>query len=162
MDFPDLTVKYFEGINYKLSDLFERSYYDDFVIHDNAEVKTILELSIYFTVEKFSEDEALEIQYNFENEIQLLNAVHDMYSAKRINTLEESAVSIKKEVPKSVGYPGYIQVISGSRFENESQTTYFMATLEIDDAFYVFQLIGKKENMGYLHDDFIDLLSSVK
>ena len=84
-----------------------------------------------------------------------------MYLAKRIATLDQPTISIKKVVPERVKYPGYIQVISGSRYQNANPTSYFMATLEVEGTFYVFQLMGKKENMGYLHDDFIDIISSV-
>lgn len=161
MDFPDLRTQYYEGINYKLSDLFYRIYYDEFVIQDDAVVRIIEELDLYFTVELFSEEDAIYAQNEFTEEIDLLDAVHDMYAIKRINSLDQSSVSVKKEVPENVQFPGYIQVISGSTYKNNYPTTYFMATLKVEDEYYVFQMIGKKENMGYLHDDFIDIISSV-
>jgi hypothetical protein len=37
-----------------------------------------------------------------------------------------------------------------------------MATVHVYDKFYVFQLIGKKENMGYLNDDFLAILNSIE
>lgn len=162
MDFPDLALQHYDGISYQLSTLFRQSYYDDFVIQTNANVRIINELALFFSVESFSEDEALTAQYEFEEEVSLLDAIHDMYTSKRVNTLFNPTVSIKKTLPESVSFPGYMQVTNGSRDEYGDPTTYFMATVEIDDRFYVFQLIGKKENMGYLHDDFIDILSSIQ
>jgi len=163
MDFPNLSRVHFDGINFELSDLFYETYDNYFVIQDDAEVKVIEELGLYFSVEVFTNDEALEAQYAFEDEIELLDAVHDMYISKRSSTLENLSVSIKKTVPKSVNFPGYMQVANGSKYEYQDElTTYFTATLKIDDKYYVFQLIGKEDNMAYLHDDFIDIISSVQ
>ncbi|NRA10770.1 MAG: hypothetical protein HRT57_02295 [Crocinitomicaceae bacterium] len=162
MDLPKPLGYYHKGINFKLSELFMRLNFNDMVIQDDADVRVIPELYLYFTVESFSRSEAEAFQYAFEEEIDELDAVHDAYLGKRLSTLDESNVSIKKAVPSSVKYPGYIQVISGSEFKNEDPLTYFMATLQINSKFYVLQLIGKKENMGYLHDDFIEIISSVE
>jgi hypothetical protein len=162
MDLPQPVGFYHEGLNFKLSNLFERSSYDNMVIQDDAAVRVIPQLSLYFTVESFTQSEADAYAYSFDTEIDALDAVHDVYSEQRLNTLDEFTISIKKAVPKSVKYPGYFQVISGSRYENDLPTTYFLATIQVGSKYYVFQLIGKEDNMGYLHDDFIEILSSIE
>ena len=162
MDLPQPAGFYHKGLNFKISNLFERSSYNNMVIQDDAAVRVISQLSIYFTVESFTKSEADAYAYSFDTEIDGLDAVHDVYSEKRLNTLDEYTISIKKEVPKSVNYPGYIQVISGSRYENDLPATYFLATIQVGNKYYVFQLIGKEDNMGYLHDDFIEILSSIE
>jgi hypothetical protein len=162
MDFPDLEKRYYQGINYKLSKLFERSYYDEFVIKDQADVFAIYDMSLYFGIEVFDRTDVVKAQYEYETEVEPLRAIHDMYAGTRAGTINDPKISILRETPESVGYPGLMQVISGGEYEGSVETSYFMATLEINGNYYVFQLIGKKENMGYLHDDFIELLSSVE
>lgn len=162
MDFPDLEKAYYNGIYYKISKLFSNDYNDNYVIQDNAKTKAIYSMDLNFSVEMFDEAEAELLQFGFEEDISKIDAVHDNYVIRRANTLEEPSVSIKKETPKSVGFHGYIQVVEGTSSYYDEPASYFTATLEIDNEFYVFQLIGKKENMGYLYDDFIDLLSSVE
>lgn len=162
MDLPEPLGFSHKGLNFKLSKLFERSSYNNMVIQDDAAVRVISQLSLYFTVESFSQSEADAYAYSFDTEIDPLDAVHDVYSEKRLETLDEYTVSIKKAVPKSVKFPGYIQVLSGSRHKNDQPTTYFMSTIQVGNKYYVFQLIGKEDNMGYLHDDFIKILSSIE
>lgn len=119
-------------------------------------------MNLYFSIERFSEMEAEGIRYRFDNdEISLLDAVHDNYAIKRNASLEEATISIKKSVPESVGFPGVMQTISGENYSGLPANTYFMASLEINDDIYVVQLIGKEENMGYLYDDFIEIISSI-
>jgi len=101
------------------------------------------------------------IQYAFDDEISALDAVHDNYILKREASLEDAETGIKKELPETVKFPGFIQVIEGARSDYGTSSTYLTATLEIGGDYYVIQLIGKQENMGYLYDDFIDILSSV-
>ncbi|XOV67243.1 MAG: hypothetical protein ACFHU9_16630 [Fluviicola sp.] len=163
MDFPDVRRFYFSGVRFRLSTLFLRSYYTEFVLADDYEVRAIDELNLYFSIERFSESEAEGIRYRFDgdDEISLLDAVHDNYAIKRNASLEEATISIKKAVPETVGFPGVMQTISGESYEGNPANTYFMASLDIDNEIYVVQLIGKEENMGYLYDDFIDIISSI-
>lgn len=163
MDFPDNRRYYFSGVRYRLSELFRRSYRDDFVLAEDYEVRWISDLNLYFSIERFSESEAMEIMYRFDNDdIPLLDAVHDNYAIKRNASLEEATISIKKSVPESVGFPGVMQTIIGKNYQSQPANTYFLASLEIDGEIFVVQLIGKEENMGYLHDDFIDIISSIE
>lgn len=164
MDFPDLEKEYYNGITFQLSSLFDSDYDDDYVLTDNAETKIVYGIDVNFSVEVFQKQDAELIQYAFDGDIDLFNAVHDNYILKRQASLYEPSISIKKPTPKSVGYPGFIQVVSGSQYsyDEEEGSSYFTATLDIDDEYYVFQLIGKRANMGYLYDDFIDILSSVE
>ncbi|PWL30392.1 MAG: hypothetical protein DCO96_05265 [Fluviicola sp. XM-24bin1] len=162
MDLPNSQRYTFGGIRYRLSELFRRTYKHDFVLADEYEVRVINQLNLYFSIERFSEYEAEGILYQFDNdEMSLLDAVHDNYAIKRNASLEKATISIKKAVPESVGYPGVMQTISGKNYSRRAGNTYFMATLDINGDIYVAQLIGKEENMGYLYDDFIDIISSI-
>jgi len=162
MDLPDNRRCLFGGIRYRLSELFLRSYNDDFVLANEYDVKVINELGLYFSIERYTEAEAIGIRYSFDNDsISLLNAVHDNYAIKRNASLEEATVSIKKAVPETVGFDGVMQTISGKNYLGNPANTYFMASLDINNEIYVVQLIGKEENMGYLYDDFIEIISSI-
>ena len=119
-------------------------------------------MDLNFSVETFGKYDVETIQYAFNQDISPLDAVHDNYIIRRQNSLSDPSTSIKKSTPKSVKYPGYIQVVSGSPYSNENPSSYFIATLEIEGEYFVFQMIGTHKNMGYLYDDFIDLLSSVE
>ena len=162
MDFPNLRKVYYNGIHFMLSDLFTNDYADNYTLMANADTKIIYTMDLNFSVELFVPKEVETIQYAFDQDISPLDAVHDNYIIQRQNSLDEPTTSIKKPTPKSVKYPGYIQVVSGSPYSNENPSAYFLATLEIEGEYFVFQMIGTHKNMGYLYDDFIDLLSSVE
>lgn len=162
MDFPDLRSQRYSPIKFQLSELFDRDFGMDYTIQDNASGFIIYALEIHFSIERFGSDEIEMIQFAFDDEIPAIDAVHDNYILKREASIEDGETGIKKELPSTVKFPGYIQVIDGATSSYSENLSYFTATLEIADEYYVFQLIGKAENMGYLYDDFIDILSSVK
>ncbi len=162
MDLPAPVKKYHNGIHYQLSNLFEDSYNKDFVLKDDATTKIIYELELNFSVEAFDQNEAKAFQFAFTDSVDLLNAVHDQYVIKRQNSLFHQFTSIKKPLDKSVGFKGITQTIQGETYENDRTSTYFMATVQVGDNYYVFQLIGRKENMGYLYDDFLDILNTIE
>lgn len=162
MDFPDLRKTYYEGIEFWLSDLFEMDYDDSYVLTDVAMTRIIYEIDLNFSVDYFDRNAAENIKYRFDENITALDAVHDYYILKREESLFEPITTIKKELPKSVEFPGYIQVVHGSNSSYDNPSSYFTATIQVDKDFYVFQLIGKKENMGYLYDDFLDILKSIQ
>ncbi len=164
MDLPDLNYVGYEGIDFALSDLFDKEYTSDFAYSgDDAMCRVIRSLDVYFSVEVFGAMEVVEFSKEInQSSSDELNIVQDFYVAKRVNSLYDPMVSIKKEVPNRVKFPGFIQVIKGKEYEYEEPTNYFTATLKVGNQYYVFQLIGTADNMGYLYDDFVDLLSSVR
>ena len=163
MDFPNLRKEYYNGIHFMLDEMFVNDYEDNYTLSDNALTKVVYELDINFSVEMFNQSDAETIRYAFDSEIESLDAIHDNYIIQRQKSLYNPSTSIKKELPKSVKYPGYIQVVHGGIYATETpSSSYFTATLKIDDEYFVFQMIGKMDNMGYLYDDFIDILSSIE
>ena len=163
MDFPSPRTRYFDGVRYKLSDIFYSHYNNDYVISDDYELAANNQLNIYFSIESFSFDDAEEFKFGFENidDLSLLDAVHDHYAIRRNSTLEEATVSAKKSVPKEVAFPGVMQVITGSTYSHSPINSYFFATLELEDRILVIQLIGGEESMQYFYDDFIEILTSI-
>lgn len=162
MDLPDPVKTYHDGIHFMLSNLFETNYNSDFVLKDDATLKIIYDLELNFSVETFSKLEAESFRFAFSEQTDLLNAVHDNYAIRRQKSLNKHFSSIKKAVSKEVGFNGVIQTIEGEEYYQDGKLLYLMATIEIDNVYYVFQLIGKKENMGYLYDDFLTLLNSIE
>lgn len=160
MDLPEVRSVKYKDIKFELSSFFSNNYSTSYTLHDEALTKVIYDMNLYFSVEKFSKDEARDLQFLFEDTCSLVQAVHDHYIIKRRESLTDSQASILKEVPESVAYPGYMQVIHETR-KDFINSSYFISTLELGEAFYVFQLIGKEEHMGYLYDDFLEILNSV-
>ena len=162
MDFPNLRKEYYNGIYFMLDEMFVNDYENNYTLSDNALTKVVYELDVNFSVEMFNKRDAETIRYAFDSDIESLDAVHDNYIIQRQKSLYEHSTSIKKELPKSVPYNGSIQVVHGGSYSTNTPSSYFIATVDIGGEYYVFQLIGKKDNMGYLYDDFIELLSSIE
>jgi len=168
MNFPDYNRFVFEDISFLKPDMFDKEYSESYIISDIYETFVAYEIFTHFSVELFTASRIEVIQYSFDEELTELDAVHDNYILKRENSLYNYETSIKKELPETVGFDGCIQIIHGDDTDyeydyNYGQTTsYFLATLNINDEIYVFQMTGKKENMGYLYDDFLKILSSIE
>ena len=161
-NFPDLERYVFEDISFMKPEMFDKEYSENYILSDIYETFTAYDVYIHLSVELFDNEQLQIIQYAQDNQLKDLEALHNHYIERRINSLYKSNVSIKKKVPKSVGFKGYTQVVHEESNEYSEPSSYFIATIQVKNEFYVFQLIGKKENMGYLYDDFINLLSSIE
>lgn len=165
MDFDSFENYYFEGVNYKLWDVFKPEFYREYTLSDVSERFSVENLNLYFSIEKFSLEQAQDILFSFNEDIDLVDAVHQNYMNHRIDySYEDIKISSKTAIPDSIGVNGFIQVIEdGEKLpRNESYgSTYFIATFKKKNQYYVIQLIGPISNMGYLYDDFIDLVKSV-
>tara|TARA_B110000285_G_scaffold132218_2_gene148420 strand:- start:2358 stop:2960 length:603 start_codon:yes stop_codon:yes gene_type:complete len=163
MNFPNLTKYQFEDISYLRPELLEeKSYNDDNTISELSESYTNYDLSISFSTELFNASSIDVLQYSSDSDDDDLNTLHDHHIRMRENSLNEFTSSIKKKLPSKIGRQGYIQVIHGNTYNEGEDTSYFVATLEVNGECYVFQLIGIRSNMGYLYDDFLDILSSIE
>jgi hypothetical protein len=159
MDFTEFINESYFDIKFQIPVHFKTIYDQSFVIKKNALLKNIEELYLNFSVECFNKSEAENFKRAFNSEIDLLNAVHDNYLQIRKKSLTNSWPSIKKELK---GMNGLFQSIEGDNHNNGNFSSYFMVTVEVKNRFYVFQMIGNRENMGYLYDDFMKIVSSVK
>lgn len=162
MDFPDPEQRSHDGITFKLSELFKDSYYTDYVIQDNATTKSIYDMHIHFSVETFEKKDIESMEFMTESDKGNLEMIHEFYIQSRLASLEENSVSIRKKVPKNVGFPGYIQVVEGGSSLDEKWASYFTSSVEIDGKIFVFQLVGPKDHMGYFYDDFLEILKSIE
>lgn len=162
MDLPELKRIQYYGVSFQLSKLFEDNYDVEYVIKNDALSKSIYDLGLNFSTEVFNETDAEMFKYSLETETDNLNAVHDYYAAKRQNSMYEHFSSVKKKGPRENGYPSIIQTIEGPGYESGDTITYMMATVDINKRYFVFQMIGKKGHIGYLYDDFIAIIKSIR
>lgn len=165
MDFPDWESHTFEGVAFSLPEDFGYYYNDNYVMdYLNSQVYSIPEMKLYFGVERFTDDQADEIAYQFEERVDPLDAVHEHYVYKREMSLDgeyQIETSVKKELGKQSLYPGWFQVVHGKAGMYAKRMTYFTATIEVDNEYYVFQWIGKEGNMEYFLDDFNKMIASI-
>ena len=162
MNLHELTRFTFNEISYMHPGFMDLNEYSNHAISENSKSYISYNLDLEFCVEFFSESNVDIIKYTLEEEKNSLNAVHDNHVKIRENSLNEHSTSIKKTLPLKTGRNGFVQVIHGNTYNDGEDTSYFIATVEIDEQYYVFQLIGIRANMGYLHDDFINLISSIE
>jgi hypothetical protein len=163
MDLPDLEKRAHDGISFKLSSLFEDSYYSDYILSKNATTKTIMDLHLHFSVETFTSSDLETLRFLGEsNQNDGLLTIHEHYIDTRMASLDQRKRSVRKKVSKKVGFPGYTTVIDGKNEYDEKLATYFISTIEIDGKYHVFQMIGNQDKMGYFFDDYREILNSIE
>lgn len=157
----DKTLKY-EGISFKLPDHFKQNYSHNYTIKNSSLTRTSDAFNIYFSVERFNKSDLnREFVYDFVIEGDLLNTFQDAYVWRRFESLDNSGVSIKKELPKTFRNKGLIQTISGDGTYS-GQAYYVTSTIKVGSEYYVFQWITSKPIMNYTYDDFERILKSVR
>ncbi|TSJ40185.1 hypothetical protein [Fluviicola chungangensis] len=156
------TLKY-EGISFKLPDHFKQNYSHTYTIKNSSLTRSSNAFNIYFSVERFNKSDLnREFVYDFVlADDDLLNTFQDAYVWRRFESLNNSGVSIKKELPKSFRNKGLIQTISGDGTYS-GQTYYVTSTIKVKNDYYVFQWITSKPIMNYTYDDFERILKSVR
>lgn len=157
----DKTLKY-EGISFKLPDHFKKNYSHNYTIKNSSLTRICNALNIYFSVERFNQSDLnRDFVYDFVVEDDLLNTFQDAYVWRRYESLDNSGVSIKKELPKACKHKGVIQTISGDGTYS-GRTYYITSTIKVGNDYYVFQWITSKPVMNYTYDDFEQILKSVQ
>ncbi len=157
----DKTLKY-EGISFKLPDHFKQNYSHNYTIKNSSLTRTSNALNIYFSVERFNKSDLnREFVSDFVIESDLLNTFQDAYVWRRFESLDNSGISIKKELPKTFRNKGLIQTISGDGTYS-GQAYYVTSTIKVGNEYYVFQWITSKPIMNYTYDDFERILKSVR
>ncbi len=158
---PNPIKETYDGISFQLSSLLEYDYSNYYTLKTDAFSRSNYDLGLHFSVESFSSRDVGVIKFAFDQQMEDLEAVHTYYMRKREESVEFPFTSERKEIPKSIGLNGFIQVLDGGTYEESVPNTYFTATFKVDSEIYVIQLIGKSGNMDYLYDDFLTILRSV-
>ncbi len=157
----DKTLKY-EGISFKLPDHFKQNYTHNYTIKNSSLTRTSNAFNIYFSVERFNKsDLSREFVSSFVVQNDLLNTFQDAYVWRRFESLDNSGISIKKELPKTFKNKGLIQTVSGDGTYS-GQAYYVTSTIKVGKEYYVFQWITSKPIMNYTYDDFERILKSVR
>lgn len=164
MDFPDLEKTEFDNVSFKLSKLFENGFYSpNLTIQDKNFERSILQMSIYFSVESFDQNYISSLKFLEGDSLSDLEVMHNYYIKKRASSLNDQLTSVRKTIPKGVGFKGYQQFVEGSSYSSSrTPNMYMIASVEIDNKIFVFQLIGPQKNMGYFYDDFLKILNSIE
>ncbi|MNK27378.1 hypothetical protein D3C87_457330 [compost metagenome] len=157
----DKTVKY-QGISFKIPEHFKQNYSHNYTIKNSSLTRSCNALGIYFSVEKFDKSDLhMDFVSEFVVDTDLLNTFQDAYVWRRFESLNNAAISIKKELPKSFKHKGLIQTVSGDG-SYSGQGYYATSTIKVNDKYYVFQWITSKPIMNYSFDDFERILKSVR
>jgi hypothetical protein len=162
MDFISFEERFYKGIKFQLPSNFRTKERPKFTLKSNSFAEYMPELNLYFSIERFTQKEGIKIQNEFTENTSMLDAINDQYIYKRQASLYNSYTSVKKEISSNLKYNGCMQVIQGETYDGYDKNCYFTATIQVLDEYYIIQLIGPKNNMGYLYDDFNEIISSVK
>ena len=168
MDFKKWRITDFIDITHLLPAKFEKELESNYTIDKySSQQKSISSLSLYFSIEKFTDTTAT-ILKNVNNEKTNLNAIQKNYIRSIQNSLSQSNIEgfrtselkrISKICLSQVIIQNYVRQYI---WDTDYSKTYFIATKKIKNSCYVFQLIGKSENMKYLQDDFFKIVNSAK
>jgi hypothetical protein len=166
MDFKKWKKTDFVDISYKIPQKFEQELESNYTIEKySSQQKSIPSLSLYFSVEKFTDTSATYFQY-INNERSNLHAIQKNYIISIQNSLSQEDYTgyrtseIKRLSKKCLSQVVIQNFVRQYKWDTDYSRTYFIATKKINKSFYVFQLIGKSENMKYLQDDFFKIVNS--
>lgn len=150
------------SIKFRYPEWFGKSYYQDAAFKDNALCLEIGRLSILFTVEEFTPADLYGSL--FENvdfaDTSMLTNFHYAYFDRRSNSLEGSAQSSETEKIDKMPFPALISFVCDGA--GEDAMMYAQASVEIGPKVYIFQFISSRAMMGYITDDFLRIVRSVR
>lgn len=151
----------YKSIAFKLPSCFEPIYWNEFTVLKSSACKSVNVFNTHFSVEEYKS--AKTILHTFpaiEVNSDMLNALHDAYVNRRLQSVSSGTLSIKKILPKKIADYGVIQTV-GTESEYGNPLLYITATLKFDLKYYVFQWIAPNEMMKYTYDDFERILKTV-
>lgn len=160
-DFHNKNKIYFQGISFLYPEFFQKGNKDHLLKADGISL-VAHDLGIYLSIEKIEISDILQFVNDYDYKNNNLNAAHDFYMKNRRNSLLYYENSVNSALPKGCHYDGMMEVLYGRNEDFDDDLKYFIATMEKEGAFYVFQLICTHEMSGYLWDDFEDILKSVR
>lgn len=164
-NFSNFKRYHHDGLYFYLPKLLSKSYSTSYLSNADGLSFANNELSIYFSVEFFDEQEAENFQFTFDDSLSLTEAVHANYVGKRIESLSRANASIIHTYPKKGPVTGQYQFVSGSSNFYSDEAMYFISTVhksnKSDQFYYVLQLVCSKEMAPYLEDDFKKILQKL-
>lgn len=168
MDFKKWKKVAAKGISFKIPECFDEEKYTNFTIENiNSFKRSNVSLGLYFSVEVFSDTNAILFQY-VNNEKSPLHAVQSNYISKIEQGLSNRGAyrtSIVKKIStknKCISQIVIENFVRQYKWDTDYTSSYFVATMKVRGKYYVFQFIGRKENQKYFYNDFLKILFSVK
>jgi hypothetical protein len=162
MDLPETGSQTFGNITFKLSNLFEPYELKSFAYNQEALMLSIPALNLYFSVEQFKNESLNKFIDPQLGNFSTLDNLHNTYVIYRQKSFDTFVSSIAKDLKISSPNKAIVQVIQDGNEYSEELQLYLIATVSFNNEYYVFQFIGKKANMGYLYDDFLAIIKSIK
>ncbi len=168
MDFKKWKKLSFKSVSFVLPQKFEEEVSFDYTINKYSSKQYSLQsLFLYFSVEIFSDTSATYLQY-VNNQKSNLHAVQKNYVNSILVSLIGNydagyRISEIKQLNKNCLSQVIIENFNRqNKWDSDQTSTYFIATKKINKSFYVFQFVGKTENMHFLQDDFFKIVNSAR
>ncbi len=168
MDFKKWKKLSFKSVSFVLPQKFEEEVSFDYTINKYSSKQYSLQsLFLYFSVEIFSDTSATYLQYVY-NQKSNLHAVQKNYVNSILVSLIGNydagyRISEIKQLNKNCLSQVIIENFNRqNKWDSDQTSTYFIATKKINKSFYVFQFVGKTENMHFLQDDFFKIVNSAR
>lgn len=160
-DFKRKARTSFNAISFAYPDFFQTGEKDHLYKKEGISLVSY-DLGVYLSVESFSQSEADQFVSEYDGEeISRVRAVHNFYLDERRKSFLYFENSINTELPAGCRFDGSMEVLYGRSDYYDDDLKYFIATLEKNGEYYVFQLVSTQEMSAYLWDDFEDILKSV-
>lgn len=162
MNLPELVKETYGGLTFDISKLFEDYYSTEFCLSSSADCYFIPDIDLYFSIEKVEEKSINAMRfYNDDTTKDPTYSLQKFYGIFRAESLYNGAVSEITPIPASYKIPGYMQTVDGNPSNYSEGQMYFMASFKISGEYFMIQMIGRKENMAYLYDDFQRIIKSI-
>lgn len=164
-DFSSIERKHYRDLFFYVPSYLERDYNTSYLYKKDGDSYSNPEAGLFLSVEEFTENEAEDFQFSFDDNTSKLEAVHYFYAEQRINSLYKPKVSIISDGPKKALKSIY-QFVEGSDYEYGEPHVYFLATIEKKKGgvsrYYVLQFVTHEDLAKYLTDDYRQTLKRLK
>ncbi len=164
-DFSDFKRCYHKGIYFFLPSYFRQDYNKSYLYKKDGISLVNDENGIFFSCERFDENEVEDYKFAFQDKKNSLDVVHAFYIEERRNSMEDVRISLLHQVKQKNKSKVFYQVIEGSKYSYGTKMVYFVGTgekkIQEKTFYYVFQMVSTKEISAYLIDDFRTILSRI-
>lgn len=155
-DLPDLKSFAAGGVRFQCSGLFEEMTNTELLLSKNGKVYWISAINVWLTVEKIDPANLLLNSGTTNSEEMMINVLE-----LRKRSMTYHASSIFNHYNFS-GNKITNVIVDGSDMYGKVMETYDIGLVERGKQYYLFQLYGSEKGISYLHDDFLDILKSIR
>lgn len=157
-DLPELRSFTSEGIRFTCSDFFEEMQNVDISLTRNGKVYWISSINVWLCTEQIDHKEITRVSIDNDSSADELMK-HLVNLRKRSITYPSSSIFNHYSTSQSK----IINIIvEGNDMYGSVMETYDMGLVKKGKEYYLFQLYGSEKGISYLHDDFLDILKSVR